>query len=83
MVKTVWKFMFLLARYKFLLLSDWVKSQMCSKNCRKSHVSTSTPFGLYINKEEGGGVCDAWGGSVDLVLGPRVPNGSRRLGRSL
>jgi hypothetical protein len=71
--------MFLLARYKFLLLSDWVKSQMCCKNCMKSHVSTSTPFGLYINKREGGGVCELLGrrgGSHgNIVLGPRVLNG--------
>ena len=71
--------MFLLARYKFLLLSDWVKSQMCGKNCMKSDVSTSTPFGLYINKREGGGVCELLGrrgGSHgNIVLGPRVLNG--------
>ena len=79
MVKTVWKFMFLLARYRFLLLSDQVESQMCGKNCMKSYVSTSTPFGLYINKRRGGGVCELLGrrgGSHgNVVLGPRVLNG--------
>ena len=52
---------------------------MCAKNGMKSHVSTSTPFGLYINKREGGGVCELLGrrgGSHgNVVLGPRVLNG--------
>jgi len=71
--------MFRLVRYRFLLLSDWVKNQMCDKNCMKSHVSTSTTFELYINKREGGGVCELLGrreGSHgNVVLGPRVLNG--------
>ena len=46
--------------YKFLLLSE-VETQMCGKKRIESHVSTSTPFGLYINKEEGGGVCGLLG----------------------
>ena len=34
----------------------------------ENHVSTSTPFGLYINKEEGGGVCGLLGrGGVHMV----------------
>ena len=60
--------MFLPTGYKFLLLSDQVETQMCGKNCIESHVSTSTPFGLYINKEEGGGVCELLGrGGVHMV----------------
>ena len=45
----------------------------------KSHVSTSTPFGLYINKREGGGVCELLDGRGwshgNVVLGPRALNG--------
>ena len=59
---------------------------MCGKNCIENHVSTSTPFGLYINKEEGGGVCGLLGrGGVHMVTlywGP-VPLMGRASGANL
>ena len=60
-------------------MSDQLESQMCGKNCMKSHVSTSTPFGFYINKRQMGGVCellDRRGRSHgNVVQGPRALNG--------
>ena len=58
MVKNIWKFMFLLAGYRFLFLSDQVESQICGKNCMDIHVSTcSVQVSTFV---ESGRKPDVW-----------------------